>query len=262
VSLRDTLDGDSPDPAVGNVMEFRVVDEVESVDVPGVYHRASDPDRSRVPSVLTEQIPVVAPVRERRIEWKGVDSGEQPEFGPCFPDCGSKEAFPWTVRINGEETHFLNANRSSLVVPKPGEVEHWVLENGSGGSWDHPVHLHFEEAVTIDRGNRNVPATERLARKDVWRLREGGTVRIQVRFGEYGGAYVSHCHNTVHEDWAMLMRFDVLTDPDNPDNSQTHVNLIPTPRPTPEGVTYSTPEILAEGNPFDDGFKPFPPADA
>jgi hypothetical protein len=66
----------------------------------------------------------------------------------------------------------------------------------------------------------------------------------------------------VHEDWAMLMRFDVLTDPDNPDNSQTHVNLIPTPRPTPEGVTYSTPEILAEGNPFDDGFKPFPPADA
>jgi FtsP/CotA-like multicopper oxidase with cupredoxin domain len=262
VSLRDTLDGDSPDPAVGNVMEFRVVDEVESVDVPGVYHRASDLDRSRVPSVLTEQIPVVAPVRERRIEWKGVDSGEQPEFGPCFPDCGSKEAFPWTVRINGEETHFLNANRSSLVVPKPGEVEHWVLENGSGGSWDHPVHLHFEEAVTIDRGNRNVPATERLARKDVWRLREGGTVRIQVRFGEFGGAYVSHCHNTVHEDWAMLMRFDVLTDPDNPDNSQTHVNLIPTPRPTPEGVTYSTPEILAEGNPFDDGFNPFPPADA
>jgi FtsP/CotA-like multicopper oxidase with cupredoxin domain len=75
-----------------------------------------------------------------------------------------------------------------LVVPKPGEVEHWVLENGSGGSWDHPVHLHFEEAVTIERGNRNVPATERLARKDVWRLREGGTVRIQVRFGEYGGA--------------------------------------------------------------------------
>jgi FtsP/CotA-like multicopper oxidase with cupredoxin domain len=261
LSLFQALQGSAIDPGVGPLMEFRVVDEVESVDVPGVTLRATDPDYSMVPGKLTDQIPVVAPVRERRIEFKGVDTGEQPEFGECFPDCNGREAFPWTVRINGESTHFLNANRSSLIVPKPGEVEHWTLINGTGGGWDHPVHLHFEEAVTINRGNRGMHATEALARKDVWRLKTGlenNIVKIQVRFGEYGGAYVTHCHNTVHEDNAMLMRYDVYTDPNNPKNSQTHTTIIPTPNPTPDGVTYLTPEILPEGNPFANGFDPFP----
>ena len=44
-------------------------------------------------------------------------------------------------------------------------------------------------------------------------LRPGGKVQFQVQFGEYGGSYVAHCHNTVHEDFAMLMRLQVLGDP-------------------------------------------------
>jgi hypothetical protein len=145
-----------------------------------------------------------------------------------------------------------------MLVPRPGEVEHWVLVNGGGG-WDHPVHLHFEEAVTVSRTNSSFSAMERLARKDVWRLGENGTVTVQVRFGEYGGAYVTHCHNTVHEDAAMLLRYDILTDPNNPKTSQTHVQVIPTPNPTPDGVTYVMPEILPEGNPFHPSFNPRPP---
>ena len=58
-----------------------------------------------------------------------------------------------------------------------------------------------------------MPATERLVRKDVWRLRPAGRVRFQVRFGEFGGAYVNHCHNTAHEDFAMLLRYQLLTPP-------------------------------------------------
>jgi hypothetical protein len=54
----------------------------------------------------------------------------------------------------------------------------------------------------------------------------------------------------------------VLTDPNNPANSQTHVNVIPTPNPSPGGVTYRTPELLKEGNPFARGFKPFPNANS
>jgi hypothetical protein len=132
-----------------------------------------------------------------------------------------------------------------------------VLRNSSSG-WDHPVHLHFEEGVTIDRGGMAMTATEKFARKDVWRTGEGAEVRIQVQFGEYGGAYVSHCHNTVHEDSAMIMRFDILTDPNNPYSSRTHSAVMPTPNPTPDGVTYTTPEFLPEGNPFDRKFEPFP----
>jgi FtsP/CotA-like multicopper oxidase with cupredoxin domain len=251
VSLAKVLAQDSPDPCVGPVMEFRIVSQVASVDVPGETNDASDPDPSQVPLTLTEQIPIVAPVRERHIKWGRSGNGDSlnPLTGQCTPECGEKTAFPWSVEVNGEAAHTLNANRISLLVPKPGEVEHWTYENGGGG-WDHPIHLHFEEGVTMNRGDDSIPATESLVRKDVWRLRPSGSVKFQVRFGEFGGAYVNHCHNTVHEDFAMLLRYQVLTDKDNPKSSNVHVDIIPTPIPSPDGVTYMTPDVLAEGNPL------------
>ncbi|TNC70910.1 multicopper oxidase domain-containing protein, partial [Rubellimicrobium roseum] len=261
LSLRDALRGNSDDPGVGAILQFRVASQVYSVDVPGVVHRSASRDYSQVPSRLTEVIPIVEPTRVRVFEFKSdPDSPRDPVTGECFPDCPDTSIRPfwdYGMRLNGEGNYSLNANRVSFVVPKPGDVEHWVMINGSGG-WDHPAHLHFEEGRIVDRGGRALSALERNSRKDVWRLGEGGTVRIQVQFGEYGGAYVMHCHNTAHEDAAMLLRYDVLTDPNNPKTSQTHINVIPTPNPTPEGVTYVTPELLPEGNPFDPEFQPFP----
>ena len=59
-------------------------------------------------------------------------------------------------------------------------------------------------------GDADPGAPRRLVRKDVWRLRDiGQVVTFQVQFGEYGGSYVNHCHNTVHEDFAMLMRIQL-----------------------------------------------------
>jgi FtsP/CotA-like multicopper oxidase with cupredoxin domain len=52
-----TLKGDPDDPLVGPVLEFRVVGQVQSVDVPGTINFASAPDLSQVPVALTEQIP-------------------------------------------------------------------------------------------------------------------------------------------------------------------------------------------------------------
>src|SRR5262245_50958643 len=236
------------DPVVGPVMEFRVVNQVQSVDVPGVILHSTDPDPSVVPAVLTQQIPVVAPVRTRLVEWGRAGKGDSrdPVTGQCTPDCPETAVFPWTVKVNGQEAHSMNANRISLLVPKPGEIEHWTYVNGGGG-WDHPIHLHFEEGVTIDRAGDPIPATERLVRKDVWRLRATGkrTVTFQIQFGEYGGSYVNHCHNTVHEDFALLMRIQLLSGV--PGSPQTAVT--PTPNPSPDGVVFTTPEILPEGDP-------------
>ena len=247
VSIADALNGVSADPAVGPILEFRIADKVESVDMPGQWNYASDPDNSQMPAVLTEQIPIVAPVRERVVEWARGNGDSRGRDGQCTPDCPeTANAFPWVVKVNGQAAHSLNANRVSLLIPKPGEVEHWTYINGGGG-WDHPIHLHFEEGVTMDRPGGTIGPTEKLVRKDVWRLRPGGKVKFQVRFGEYGGAYVNHCHNTVHEDFAMLLRYDLLTDGRDPGDK--HVSIIPTPLPTPDGVRYLTPEILPEGNP-------------
>jgi hypothetical protein len=129
------------------------------------------------------------------------------------------------------------------LIPKPGEIEHWTYINGGGG-WDHPIHLHFEEGITMNRGTGAFPATENLVRKDVWRLRPSGQVTFQIQFGEYGGSYVNHCHNTVHEDVAMLMRIQLIGNAGTP---QAAVTL--TPNPSRDGVTFTSPEILPEGDP-------------
>ncbi len=125
------------------------------------------------------------------------------------------------------------------MVPKPGEVEHWTLVNSSGG-WDHPIHLHFEEGVTMSPHRPTLHATERLVRKDVWRLGRPGSVKFQVRFGEFGGAYVAHCHNTTHEDFAMLMRLQLLTPPPGDLKYKGQPQYVPTqtPIPTPNGVVW------------------------
>ena len=252
VSLATALRGDPNDPVLGALLQFRVVSQLESVDKPGVILRSGDPDPSVVPGILTEQIPIVAPVRTRLVEFgrSGDGDSRNPVTGECTPDCSEVVFnFPWTIRINGQEAHSMNANRVSLVIPKSGEIEHWTYVNGGGG-WDHPIHLHFEEGITMNRGSAQIPATERLVRKDVWRLRPGGQVQFQIQFGEYGGSYVNHCHNTVHEDFALLMRIQLLVSGitgSPPFPPQTLVT--DTPNPTENGVIFTTPEILPEGDP-------------
>ncbi|HEU0060556.1 MAG TPA: multicopper oxidase domain-containing protein [Hyphomicrobiaceae bacterium] len=169
--------------------------------------------------------------------------------GECVPDCAEEAIFPWSIKVDGRQAHTFNANRISMLLPRPGEVEHWTVVNGGGG-WDHPMHLHFEEGLTLFRGRNGrdpIAATERLARKDVWRVGTTGdrSVTFQVQFGEYGGSYVQHCHNNVHEDFAMLMRMQLLSNlAGSPQAAVTS-----TPNPTPDGVAFTTPEILPEGDP-------------
>jgi len=243
--LRQALAGSPSDPAVGGILQFRIASQVQSVDVPTLTRYATERDNSVVSSILTEQIPIVAPVRERVVEWGRAGNGDsrQPN-GQCIPDCPETASFPWTVKVNGQSAHSMNANRVSLLYPKPGEIEHWTYINGGGG-WDHPIHLHFEEGITMNRGSKPIPATERLVRKDVWRLGPAGQVKFQIQFGEYGGSYVNHCHNTVHEDFALLMRIQLL----NGVAGTPQAAVTATPNPTPDGVFFTTPEVLPEADP-------------
>jgi FtsP/CotA-like multicopper oxidase with cupredoxin domain len=244
LTLSSALRGDSEDPLVGPLLQFRIVTQVASIDVPGVTRFAAEVDRSVVPNVLTEQIPIVTPVRTRSILFADAGGDSRGRNGQCIPDCSEVvRDFPWTISVNGGTAHSMNANRIQMLVPKPGEIEHWTLQN-DGGEWDHPIHLHFEEGVTINRGGAAIPATEKLVRKDIWRLRPDGRVTFQVQFGEYGGAYVSHCHNTVHEDFAMLMRIQFLTGI----TGSPQAFVTPTPNPSPDGVVFTTPEIVLGGS--------------
>lgn len=94
------------------------------------------------------------------------------------------------------------------ATPRQGSTEMWVLQNSSGG-WSHPIHIHFEEFRILSRNGKQPPPFER-GRKDVVRLGPNDEVRVFLRFRDFLGKHVMHCHNTMHEDHAMMLRWDVV----------------------------------------------------
>lgn len=94
------------------------------------------------------------------------------------------------------------------AAPRMGVPEIWTLEAKSGG-WFHPVHVHLDDFRILSINGRP-PPKEWAGRKDVVSLRPNDVVRIFVTFTDYTGKYMMHCHNTVHEDQAMMIRYDVV----------------------------------------------------
>ncbi len=113
-----------------------------------------------------------------------------------------------------------------------GTMEIWNLS--TGGGWSHPVHVHFEEGIILSRGGKPPPEWENWARKDVYRIGSEPdslqSVQFAIHFREFAGTYMEHCHNTQHEDNAMLLRWDI----EHPGQFQ----VMPTPLPTWDGVQY------------------------
>ena len=150
-----------------------------------VDRNPSEPDPSRVPPTLralpTIDMREVVATRTWRFERKN----------------GA-----WA--INGK---FFNVNEVR-ATPRRGTAEVWVLQNNSG-DWQHPIHIHFEEHRILSR-NGAAPPPEEVSRKDVVRLQGNEEVRIFLRFRDFLGRYPMHCHNVVHEDHAMMLRWDIV----------------------------------------------------
>ena len=106
--------------------------------------------------------------------------------------------------ING---NFFDGDVPTFTIPQ-GQPEIWTLKN-SGGNWATPVHIHLEE-FRILLINGDVPGLEEMGRHDVVLLAPGDEVKIYIRFRTFLGSYVMHCQNTLHEDHAMMLRFDVV----------------------------------------------------
>ena len=106
---------------------------------------------------------------------------------------------------------FFDGNNPRFLVQQ-NTVEQWTFVN-DGGEWEHPIHVHFEEFQTL-RINGQAPATSplvQIGRKDMLRLEADASATVLLRFRDFLGKYPMHCHNTIHEDHAMMLRFDVAT---------------------------------------------------
>ncbi|MDP9463915.1 MAG: multicopper oxidase domain-containing protein, partial [Actinomycetota bacterium] len=104
----------------------------------------------------------------------------------------------------------------TLANPKRGDIEIWEFDNPSGG-WFHPIHVHLVDFKILDRNGQPPPPHE-LGPKDVVYLGENEKVRVIAKFDRedpslpYGGKYMIHCHNLIHEDHDMMGQYEV-TDP-------------------------------------------------
>jgi FtsP/CotA-like multicopper oxidase with cupredoxin domain len=142
------------------------------------------PDMSRVPASLRELPPINLSevVATRRFEF-------------------DKENEIWTV--NGK----IFDVEMAVAKPKLGTAEIWVLKGK--GSWHHPVHIHLEEGRILLR-NGQPPQPYEAGRKDVFSLAPDDELHVFMRFRDFKGKFMMHCHNLTHEDHAMMVRFDVV----------------------------------------------------
>ncbi|PWB42981.1 MAG: copper oxidase [Candidatus Methylomirabilota bacterium] len=217
----EALSGKSADPCVGRYLEFRIVRD------------PARPDLSRVPDTLIpnpdlSRIPVA---RERVFEFNR--GANQTTNDPDTTFFG-----PWGIETDNQGGTLAADFGRISAAPRFGTREIWTLKNGGGG-WDHPVHIHFEEGQVLARDGSpgNVPPWE-TGRKDVYRLRPGGSVTITMQFRDFGGMFMEHCHNTVHEDNAMLLRWEI------DDAGGAFLKALPTPIPGPQGVTFMDPDDI------------------
>jgi len=106
--------------------------------------------------------------------------------------------------INGKK---MDMNRVD-VRSRLGATEIWEIDNVV--TMDHPFHLHGFQFQILDRDG--VPEPYR-SWKDVVNVRKHQTVRVVVRFDDFPGKWMFHCHILDHEDHGMMGILEVRPPP-------------------------------------------------
>jgi FtsP/CotA-like multicopper oxidase with cupredoxin domain len=114
-------------------------------------------------------------------------------------------SFDAMSKINGLE---YEMERIDWTVPL-GQTEKWIFK--TNGNAPHPVHVHGAPFQVISRtGGRNQLFPWEAGWKDTVLLEDGETVEVLIRFENYRGVYLLHCHKLEHEDMGMMANFEVV----------------------------------------------------
>jgi len=106
--------------------------------------------------------------------------------------------------INGKT---MDMNRVDVTSPL-GATEIWQIENVV--TMDHPFHLHGFQFQILDRDGVPEPY---VSWKDVVNVRKHQIVRVIVRFDDFPGRWMFHCHILDHEDHGMMGILEVRPPP-------------------------------------------------
>jgi spore coat protein A len=146
-------------------------------------------DDSRIPSKLADSQPLSRSAATVEREFRFVRGGAQMN-GMTL----------WTV--NGEP---FDPNRID-ADPELGSVELWKIR---AQDVEHPFHICLAPFQVLTSGGGD-PGPYNTGWKDTVNLDNGGDAEILIKFDNYKGKYVFHCHNLEHEDMMMMANFEVV----------------------------------------------------
>jgi FtsP/CotA-like multicopper oxidase with cupredoxin domain len=225
------------DPAVGKFLEFRV-------------HAYEGQDLAMNPADFEPGKKALIPLtihRDDPLDQAKLAKATHHTF--LFARANPTDEVRWTIKTDGGGGFGMDPRRISAApqlangptqagFSGEGTLQVWSILGQNG--WSHPVHVHFEEGVILTRGGKAPPPWETWARKDVYRVGAEAdstdSIEMAIRFREFAGTYMEHCHNTQHEDHSMLLRWDI----EHPGQLQ----LMPAPLPTWDGVEFVDSDAL------------------
>jgi FtsP/CotA-like multicopper oxidase with cupredoxin domain len=102
---------------------------------------------------------------------------------------------------------------------KLGTLEIWDFDNsgtnmsmggmGMGMAMPHPMHLHGGQFQVLGREGVTHAGYVDDGWKDTVLVMPGERARILMRYSDYTGLFLYHCHNLEHEDGGMMRNFSV-----------------------------------------------------
>lgn len=151
------------------------------VDVARFVYAGRDERRPQIPRTLVSVPGLPASTAQRAFELSDAMG--------MIPGRGMGMRF----RINRQE--FSEARIDTRV--RLGAVEEWEYRNAT--TMDHPMHIHTNSFQVVGTDGQ----AER-AWRDVVIVKARSAARIRIRFDDYAGLTVQHCHILDHEDLGMM----------------------------------------------------------
>lgn len=179
----------------------------------------------------------------------GMNPDGSPSDVGSSPSDNDPATFEGAYRINGRYFGHTPQDQTVVAMPMLGTTEEWAIENrsygtdeGIWGEW-HPFHIHQNDFIvteinglstdeitvypsnqladTVLLGGAYIKGTEtadnpygQAAGTSTENVQAFSTT-IRMRFEDFPGAYVNHCHILFHEDAGMMQAVKVILNTDS-----------------------------------------------
>jgi len=168
----------------------------------------------------TENVSAPLPTTLSTISWRdetdAVNRRSPREFELAM---GMGMGMGWT--LNGRTFEMTDVAKDEIV--KLGDLEVWEFSNQAGGGMGmmgggmalpHPMHVHGLQYQILERsGSSEYPTLREGFVDEGWHdtvlVLPGERVKILLKFEDFTGLYLYHCHNLEHEDMGMMRNYRV-----------------------------------------------------